>query len=544
MTYLLEKNLEGLNALYKQHETTVDDLKQNLLEQLPEFQQEFDLDFVRVERIRQYLQDKCTLFRFLRRAGFDFDMALKALIANIHWRIENGVDNLSLDDIHPRHLKNGLFFFHKTDKFNRPYAVINLRHHKRDEESPSLEEMKKYIVFNTEIARKLMWDATKESKETPILQYVVLLDLKGASVSSLNIELGPFMMDIARHHYPSSIASIFVLNYGWMYSGLWQVVKRILPQESLGRIFFPTPQEVFLYFDEENVLVEHGGRDNYVYDPDSCVPLQKYAQPLPLLKMPLPLSRVSSFDSLHDIFFSAPSTPHQSRPGTPRFNRTSTPFDSRPASPVLEHVAIPSWLVMTPSVNANRPFLHMSPMSLNERTMRNTSDSMILSPQPIKPLASPHIDLSHSSQFKFTPIMLPSPILERPLTSSNKDFQRQDYLKEKELMKLDSTIQDFNKFSVPTPSSAYHLVRLHQTFKLYMVKMLRAFFARKFSGALYWLVVIVVIRGGLVNEFWKLITRNTTMQLSWNATTTTLLTTAALSAALSGTSDNRLLVGR
>lgn len=47
---------------------------------------------------------------------------------------------------------------------------------------------------------------------------------------------------------------VFVLNYGWMYSGIWQILKRILPEESLNRIFFPSEQELWNYFDEENVL--------------------------------------------------------------------------------------------------------------------------------------------------------------------------------------------------------------------------------------------------------------------------------------------------
>jgi hypothetical protein len=39
-----------------------------------------------------------------------------------------------------------------------------------------------------------------------------------------------------------------------MYSGIWQILKRILPEESLNRIFFPSEQELWNYFDEENVL--------------------------------------------------------------------------------------------------------------------------------------------------------------------------------------------------------------------------------------------------------------------------------------------------
>lgn len=126
-----------------------------------------------------------TLFRFLRRAGFDFENALRELMADIRWRIDNNVDFLSVQDIHPLLMEKGLFFIHKTDKFNRPCAIFSLRKYAREDGSPTIDEIKKYIIFNAEVIRRLLYDRNRESRDGPVLQYVILLDLKGAGVSTL-----------------------------------------------------------------------------------------------------------------------------------------------------------------------------------------------------------------------------------------------------------------------------------------------------------------------------------------------------------------------
>ncbi|CAG8540554.1 14280_t:CDS:2 [Ambispora leptoticha] len=536
MTHLLEANFKKMCALYKQHESTVEDLHRALVtEHVMDFQKEFDLDFIQVERVRQYCEDKATLFRFLRRSSFDFDSALTSLVANIRWRIENNIDSFMLTDVHPYYLRNGLFFLHdKTDRFGRPYAVVNLREFTKpsqsaqntDEEEydssfpPTVEESKRYIMFCAEVARKLMWDMTKQAKEFPVLQYSVLLDLKGAGVSSLDIELGHFMMDLARYHYPSSIAVTYVLNYGWMYSGVWQIVKRILPEESLGRIIFLSKQqEIFQYIDRENVLMEHGGDDEFEYDLDTCHTFQKYARPQPILKMPAPFSRAPSVESLHEMFYSAPSTPYQSRPGTPRFNSRTASFVSRSASPPLSashiHPTSPilSALKFTSIIEDNTS---SSSYSTSDDQSSQDSSPNDIDDQDIDNLIQDHLQVTGHENI------------------NNKEIDN------------NGNIKDDRKIVPWSSSSPYHnLLRLRQTFKHYFAKMLRKFLKRRASKAVYWLVIMVVLRGGLINEVLKLITQQTIMQLGWHASTTTMLTTAALSTALNGRSSvgNRALAG-
>lgn len=92
---------------------------------------------------------------------------------------------------------------------------------------------------------------------------------------SQEFELLPFFMDLLKNHFPGMVGAskafllslllllltlssgllVFVLNYGWMYAGMWQVARRVLPNTALERILFPSKAELLEFFDEEHLLV-------------------------------------------------------------------------------------------------------------------------------------------------------------------------------------------------------------------------------------------------------------------------------------------------
>lgn len=55
-------------------------------------------------------------------------------------------------------------------------------------------------------------------------------------------------MDLLKNHFPGMVGGVFCLNYGWASSGMWQLVKRVLPQTALDRILFPTQDELREFF--------------------------------------------------------------------------------------------------------------------------------------------------------------------------------------------------------------------------------------------------------------------------------------------------------
>lgn len=132
-----------------------------------------------------------------------------------------------------------------------------------------------------------------------------------------------------------------MLNFGWAYSGMWQVVKRVLPKPALERILFPSKDDLLEFFDESSLLKgalnfdrlprrphhrpEHGGTIRYRYAFKGSV-FHRLGRPV--FASPSPSanaspwqsrtpSRSNSFESLADVYHSTTVSPHSSRPPTP-----------------------------------------------------------------------------------------------------------------------------------------------------------------------------------------------------------------------------------
>jgi len=50
-----------------------------------------------------------------------------------------------------------------------------------------------------------------------------------------------------------------MLNHSWVHSGMWSVVKRVLPASALSRVFFPSDQELIQLFTPSSLPENYGG---------------------------------------------------------------------------------------------------------------------------------------------------------------------------------------------------------------------------------------------------------------------------------------------
>lgn len=144
------------------------------------------------------------------------------------------------------------------------------------------------------------------------------------------MEIVPFLMDLLKNHFPGLCAAIFVLNYGWMYSGMWAIAKRMVPEKAISRIFFPSLSEISTFIEPASLPKEYGGENDYEFSWKSDPIMKRYGKPSsqswtgsglrsPALsrKTSRAPTRANSFESLADHFSSAAqTTPWSSRPGT------------------------------------------------------------------------------------------------------------------------------------------------------------------------------------------------------------------------------------
>ncbi|KAL8280540.1 hypothetical protein RQP46_007188 [Phenoliferia psychrophenolica] len=328
----LRARQDQILAVYQTNEAIVRECQRTALRDLlPLLEDELNLQELELSRARVFLEDPVTVFRFCRRARFVLPAALKLLHATLTWRLTSSLSTLSPASVSPLYLTHPLFFFHPSlaDRFGRPCAVLNLRHVSRTDDG-ELDALKEFVRLGWEIGRRWLTDLSKDGE--PKLQMVVIVDLEGAGMSNLEVELLPFFMDLLKSHFPGMVGAIFVLNYGWMYAGMWQLAKRILPNTALERILFPTKADLLQFFDEEHLLIEHGGKVEYEYTPSNPIlsaygrpfpaaPTSAYPSPLPSPSASQAPSRTASSESVDLLFHSAPNTPSLSRPATPTLTR-------------------------------------------------------------------------------------------------------------------------------------------------------------------------------------------------------------------------------
>ncbi|KAF9349125.1 hypothetical protein BGX34_002019 [Mortierella sp. NVP85] len=366
-----EITTNSLLEAYQEHIQQVTELQHLVQQQYPPQHPSHDV-------ATSYLNDRITLFRFLKKANFVLPEAYNLVEANVAWRLGSGCDHITPRDMDDNPLwDNGLVQLRGQDRYGHPLMTIRLGKYTPapqpgyfdsadDEEKDRFYEYKRYIIFVLECTRKMLWESSRRMPpEDHALQATLILDLQGASVSDLDHQLITYTMDLLKNRYPSCIAQVYVLNYSWVFGGIWQMLKRALPESARARVSFPSNvEELYEHFDREELSTDFGGLDAYQYDSETCETFHYFGYPTLSLQSGTPTSSLSRVNSCDSIYFDAIST-------------VSTPLHSPGLRP---HDGI-NFLSMTPMMPMAPPsssHLNGSAFSLRPPTPRSRSNSIPL----------------------------------------------------------------------------------------------------------------------------------------------------------------------
>ncbi|KAG0171563.1 hypothetical protein DFQ28_000821 [Apophysomyces sp. BC1034] len=242
---------ELLTAEYKQHRETLNGLEMKLRQDLDTLGVGED-DLVHA---REYIKDHVTLFRFLRDSNFVEQAAQARLMDTILWRINESIPNLTWHSLANEFYSEGFAFFHKEDKLGRPVAIIRMRHFPKFRDKPLSDYMRPFACFVMEIARKLTWAQTCEKNGSFVVsQIAVIINIDKAPFVPVDAQLISDIKEIVNERFPGSIGSVYVMNFGWMYQGMWQMVKLLLSEQAKSRVNFPSTKEIKQIVDNENLL--------------------------------------------------------------------------------------------------------------------------------------------------------------------------------------------------------------------------------------------------------------------------------------------------
>lgn len=275
---------QAIYALYEEHVGLARELHASMLEEIPrKLPTMGDYDDEQVRLAREFVDDEVMMFRFLRRARFHLGGARTMLYKTLQWRFEGGIDDLPTELLHSEYISgtaNGvpLFWLHSRfrDWLGRPCLYFRLQQVERAPDG--LRDVKTTIIAMMDVVRQYLHHVNRRSpRADPVLQACIAVDVKESGISNFELELFPFLVDLLKHHYPGLFGSVYVLNYGWLQSGMWRMLKPVLPPKLLGRIFFLEGTELRDHFDA-GLPRSLGGALSVPITPDSSDIFNYYAR--------------------------------------------------------------------------------------------------------------------------------------------------------------------------------------------------------------------------------------------------------------------------
>lgn len=204
-----------------------------------------------------------TLFRFLKDSDFDQDTAVQRLLDTIQWRRDEHISRMTYQSIAAEFFEGGFAFFHKQDLIGRPVAVIQMRHFPkfREKNRPLSDFMQPFACLVMEIARQITRDLTRKNekdhvKDRPVLisQIAIVIDIQKAPFVPIDSSLMHNLKNIVNTRFPGFVGSVYIMNFGWMYQGIWQVVKLVLSEQAKARVNFISGAEIKQVIDEKDCL--------------------------------------------------------------------------------------------------------------------------------------------------------------------------------------------------------------------------------------------------------------------------------------------------
>ncbi|KAG1725405.1 CRAL-TRIO domain-containing protein [Suillus paluster] len=198
---------------------------------------------------KEWISDTATIFRFLRYHKFIRSFALEAIHTTLVWR---------LNALRLSTLPSALFHCLPPpicDPLGRPLVFLHL-----SELLTCEQTMMDGFLISLERLRIHMRSLNdKYANHEIILQCVFVVDLEGLSIQSFNLKILTWFMKEVVPRYPGMFAAVFLLNYSWTYAMTWSIVKCLLPNSAVARVFFPSREELLQYCSPSALPSNYGG---------------------------------------------------------------------------------------------------------------------------------------------------------------------------------------------------------------------------------------------------------------------------------------------
>lgn len=173
------------------------------------------------------------ILRFCRARKFNYEKIVEMLDKHFKWSAEQKVDELALVDMSKYDKLRELYVhgYYHTDKRGRPIYIERTKEMKINEcfLAYTEEELVSYHIQSYERLINVIFPACSKALGHRVEQTLTIMDLNGVNAFKLFVgktkAFVKLAADIAQDHYPEILGNMFIVNSGYLFSGLWALVK-------------------------------------------------------------------------------------------------------------------------------------------------------------------------------------------------------------------------------------------------------------------------------------------------------------------------------
>lgn len=220
------------------------------------------------------------ILRFCRARKFNYDKIKEMLDKHFNWFADKKVDDLALVDISKYEKLRQLYIhgYYHTDKKGRPVYIEKTKEMQISKcfAEYSEQELIDYHIQSYERLINVIFPACSKAVHLRVEKTLTIMDLNGVNAFKLfggkTKAFVKLAADIAQDHYPEILGNMFIINTGFLFTGLWALVKPWIDPKTQKKIIIKSgngKKELLELIDEDRLPEFLGGKckDELTSDP-------------------------------------------------------------------------------------------------------------------------------------------------------------------------------------------------------------------------------------------------------------------------------------
>ena len=185
-----------------------------------------------------------SVLRFCRARNFNYDQIIEMLEKHLKWSADIHIDELGQIDMAKYEKLRELYVhgYYHTDKRGRPIYIEKTREMRIHDcfAAYSEEELVTYHIQSYERLINVIFPACSKAAGQRVEQTLTIMDLNG--VNAIKLYVGKtkafikLATDIAQDHYPEILGNMYIVNAGYLFSGLWALIKPFINPKTQKKI--------------------------------------------------------------------------------------------------------------------------------------------------------------------------------------------------------------------------------------------------------------------------------------------------------------------